>query len=64
MASIDGIAATATALKSAEFSASYQIAALKKQIETVDKAGAAALKLIQTAMSLDPQVGQNINALV
>ncbi|MBI4559398.1 MAG: YjfB family protein [Candidatus Hydrogenedentes bacterium] len=61
MDGIESIRGVAAELSRAQIEAEYQVRVFKKQQEVVMDLGSAALKLIQTVLSVDAASGQNIN---
>ena len=61
MAGIASVGTTSGGPESAAFQASYQAAVLQKGKQVMASQGAAAIKLIQSAIVVDPSVGQSLN---
>lgn len=61
MGSIASVGAYGVALSQAEFSARYQVAILKKQLDIMQEMGDLALQLIQSVPSVSSEVGNRID---
>jgi len=61
MSSVSSVAGYGVALSQAEFSARYQVAVLKKQLEVMQEMGDMALQLIQSVPSVPSEVGNLID---
>ena len=60
MSSVSAIAQGAD-MSPSELEAAYQTAVIRKQKEVLEDQGELALKLIQSASVVDPDIGRNLN---
>ena len=63
MASVASVGTTSGGPNSVAFQAAYQSAVLQKVKQVMASQGAAAIQLIQAAISVDPFVGQKLDVL-
>ncbi len=61
MAAVASVGATSSGVSSAQFQAEYSARVLSLQKDVQTTLGAAAIKLIQAAITTDPSVGQNLD---